>query len=60
MKIDKKPLIREIRKIIKEFLTKYKVSSDEKLHEKFDIVIKNDGSLAPRWCYIRMVKKGKV
>lgn len=46
MKIDKKSLTREIRKIIKEFLIKYKVSSDENLHEKFDIVIQNDGSLA--------------
>lgn len=45
MKIDKPPLIREIRKIIKDFLIKYKVSSDENLHEKFDIIIKNDASL---------------
>ena len=46
MKIDKKPLINEIRRIIKEYLIKYKVSSDENLHEKFDIIIKNDGSLS--------------
>ena len=45
MKIDKKPLIREIKKIIKEFLTKYKVSSDENLHEKFDIIINKDATL---------------